>query len=69
MDIKTLYRYEREGGGVTVSLNRPSVPYTTSYRLIADEGKVLTDGKRVVSCIDTDTLYQWTEIDTPKEEE
>lgn len=69
MDIKTLYRYKREDGGITVSLNKPSVPCTTSYRLIADEGKVLTDGKTVTSCIDTDTLYQWTEIDMPKEEE
>lgn len=61
----TLYRYEREGGGITVSAVEPSTEYTITYRLIADEGKTLTDGEAVTPCIDTDYPEQWTEIDDP----
>ena len=43
MITKTLYRYEREPGCITVSTEQPTnVEYTEIYRLIADEGKVLT---------------------------
>ena len=39
MTIKTLYKYEREGGKITVSPIMPEdKPYTEMYRLIADEG-------------------------------
>ena len=38
----------------------------TEYRLIADAGKVLTDGRTVTSCIDTVTPEAWTEIDEPQ---
>ena len=67
MITKTLYRYKREDGGITVSPERPSVKYETLYRLIADEGKILTDGSITTHCIDTETLYQWSEIDEPKQ--
>lgn len=40
----------------------------TCYRLIADSGKVLTDGKQMVSVIDTDNISLWTEIDEPTPE-
>jgi len=40
----------------------------TEYRLIADPGKVLTDGRTVTNCIDTDAPSQWTEIDEPQPE-
>lgn len=40
----------------------------TEYRLIADAGKVLTDGRTVTSCIDTVTPEVWTEIDEPQPE-
>lgn len=40
----------------------------TEYRLIADAGKVLTDGVITTSCIDTADPSQWTEIDEPQPE-
>ena len=40
----------------------------TEYRLVADAGKVLTDGRTVTVCIDTDTPEQWNEIDEPQPE-
>lgn len=64
MITKTLYRYEREPGCVTVSTEQPTnVEYTEIYRLIADEGKVLTKGNIVTNCVDTDNTTGWTEID------
>ena len=41
----------------------------TEYRLIADHGKVLTDGVITTSCIDTADPAQWTEIDEPEPEQ
>ena len=40
----------------------------TEYRLIADTGKVLTDGRTVTNCIDTQTPELWSEIDEPTPE-
>lgn len=40
----------------------------TEYRLVADTGKVLTDGIITTSCIDTADPSQWTEIDEPQPE-
>lgn len=38
------------------------------YRLIADAGKLLTDGQQMVTVIDTADPSQWTEIDEPQPE-
>lgn len=62
-----LYRYAREGGGVTISPVNPDVDYQELLRLIADKGKLLTDGNIQVSCIDVSTSDGWTEIDIPEE--
>lgn len=62
----TLYRYKRDGGGITVSPNKPNKPYTTLHRLVADEGKVITDGETVTSCVDVYTTEGWREIDDPE---
>lgn len=67
MQTITLYRYEREGGGYTVSPNKPNTEYTITYRLVADEGMVLTNGEVQTTCIDTDTPSEWTEIPEPIE--
>lgn len=40
----------------------------TEYRLVADVGKLLTDGRQTVSVIDTADPSQWTEIDEPQPE-
>jgi hypothetical protein len=63
MQIKTLYRITRENGGTTVTPNKPTdTLYTETYRLIADEGMVLTDGVNTYGCIDTDDASKFTEI-------
>jgi hypothetical protein len=70
MQIITLYRYVRADGGITVSPNKPEGEYTEMYRLIADEGLVLTyNGEIVGEVIDTDTTEGWTEVEKPEEPE
>ena len=68
MEIRTLYRYEREPGKITVSTEIPDAEYTELYRLIADEGKILTNGETEAYCIDVDSTDGWTEVDAPEEE-
>lgn len=65
MQVKTLYCYEREKGKTTVSTEEPEdVEYTTLLRLIAGEGKALTnDGKTLHSCIDAENTDGWYEVD------
>ena len=67
MIIKTLYRYQRDDGGTTVSPSKPDCEYTELLRLIADEGKALTNGSVTTSCIDVESAEGWTEIDEPEE--
>ena len=69
MQIIKLYKYEREDGGITVSPNKPDVEYTEMYRLIADEGKVLTkDGENFTPCADVESIDGWYEVDEEPEE-
>lgn len=64
MTILTLYKYVRKDGGDTVSPIKPDGEYTEMYRLVADEGKLLTrDGVNTTECVDTDSLDGWYEID------
>lgn len=66
MVIKTLYRYVREGGGTTVSTEKPDTEYTEVFRIIADEGKVLTqNGTDLCQVIDVNTTDGWYEVDDP----
>ena len=58
----TLYRYTRPDGGTTVSPIIPDVEYTELFRLVADEGMLLTDGFNKTPCVDTDTPDIWSEI-------
>ena len=68
MEIKPLYRFLREDGGFTESPDKPdSEDYTTRFRLIASDGKLLTDGTTETYCIDVDSADGWTEIDAPEE--
>lgn len=69
MQIKALYKYTRADGGITVSPNKPDCEYTIKYRLIADEGKVLTDGETMTSCTDTEDVSKWEEVDEPSEDD
>ena len=69
MEIKPLYGFLREDGGFTESPDKPDVKeYTTRYRLIASEGKLLTNGTTETYCIDVDSADGWTEIDAPEED-
>ena len=63
MEIKPLYRFLREDGGFTESPDKPDVAeYITRYRLIASDGKLLTDGTTETYCIDVDSADGWSEI-------
>ena len=67
MDIKPLYRYEREGGGITDSPIKPDCECTERVRLIADKGKALTkDGEKLCRVIDVDSAEGWYEVDAPE---
>jgi hypothetical protein len=69
MQTITLYKYNREGGGVTVSPVKPDAEYTEMYRLVADEGKALTqNGEELYSCLDVASVEGWYEVDDPIEE-
>lgn len=68
MQIIPLYRYIRPDGGTTVSTQNSGAPYEILYRLIADERKILTDGKTKTKCVDTENLLYWQEIDYQEEE-
>ena len=63
MQVKTLYRYEREPNCVTVSTEKPlDVEYAETYRLIADKGMILTNGATETVSVDTDKPNDWQEI-------
>jgi hypothetical protein len=65
MEKITLYRFNRPDGGVSVSPVKPDGDYTELFRLVADEGMVLTDGKTVTSCTDTENPGAWSEVSDP----
>ena len=70
MEVKTLYRYEREGGGTTVSTEKPTCEYEECYRLIADEGKALTqNGTDLYPVVDVDSTEGWYEVEHEEAEE
>ena len=62
---KDLYRYTGRNGIITSLVHLDDAKFYPMYRLIADEGKVLTDGELTVKSIDifAEDLGKWTEID------
>ena len=68
MKTVILYRYKRADGGYSVSPNRTEGEYETRVRLIADDGKALTDGKVVTQCTDAESADGWTEVDASGED-
>ena len=69
MQTITLYRYTRPDGGVTTSPIKPYAGvYSLKYRLIADDGKLLTEGTTITECVDVESPEGWTEIDAPEDE-
>lgn len=68
MRIVPLYRFKRPSGGITVSPIKPECEYTELVRLIADEGKALTNGEVITPCVDTESVEGWSEVDEIEEE-
>lgn len=69
MQKVTIYRYTRADGGITASPVAPTdgIAYDIRYRLIADDGKVLTNGTSTTACVDAASSTGWAEIDDPGE--
>lgn len=62
MEIRKLYRVVHSDGVVTVTPQKPSDgEYSETYRLIADDGMILTDGENTYCCIDTDFPQNYIE--------
>ena len=62
---KNLYRYTGRNGIITSLVHLEDTKFYPMYRLIADKGKLLTDGELKVKSIDifVEDLGKWTEID------
>ena len=62
---KDLYRYTGRNGIITSLVHLEDAKFFPMYRLIADEGKVLTNGEITLKSIDifAEDLGKWTEID------
>lgn len=66
MTIMTLYK----GAGASVTTVYTEGRVESGYfRLIADEGRAITDGTRIVTVVDTDTPYDWTDCDADTDDE
>lgn len=63
MQITKVYKYTRKSGGVTITTHRPFCEYEEMSRLIADEGKTLTNGEITAPCVDVYSSYGWAEIE------
>ena len=65
MTKKDLYHYIGRNGFITTEIFLEGAQYYPMYRLIADEGKILTNGDLVIKSIDifAEDLGKWTEID------
>ena len=67
---KMIYRYQRPDGGFTVSPVKPEGNYNIRWRLIADEGRAITDGENVVTVIDLQHRKDcegWHDCEKPRE--
>ena len=76
MTTTLLYRYKDAKGGTIVSPRQPNEEYQLMYRIIADEGKGITNGQIVTTVIDVSSTEGWIDCeieqqasDTPDEPE
>ena len=66
MLIKELYKTHRPDGGVDVSPIQPDGDYELLHRVIADEGKLVTDnGEDLYYCVDVESADGWYEVNDP----
>lgn len=65
MKQEKIYRYMGNNGIINTPIEIPNVPCIIKYRLIADNGKILTNGSYSTNVIDVfeNELDQWYEID------
>ena len=70
MTIKNLYKIIRADGGVTISTAQPDGDYVPYLRLIADDGKVMTNGTIKAPVVDVPDGDQglWQEVDDEDQE-
>jgi hypothetical protein len=54
--------YNYNDGGTTVSTVKPDTEYTQLYRIVAEDGMVLTNGATTVTCVDTEDVSAWSEV-------
>ncbi len=70
---RMLYKVPRDGGVYTVSLKKPESGkgYKVRWRLIAEEGKAITNGETTVTVIDVQhrkDCEAWRDCDLPEEQ-
>lgn len=68
MQKVNLYRYENEDGSITVTpVQREASDPVYKMRLIAEDGKILTDGASETPCTDCtlEDVDKWYEKDEP----
>lgn len=67
MTKEILYVYLGTNGTITSRVHLEDIYYTRRYRLIADENKLLTNGKKEVYSVTVpeDEINDWYEIDNP----
>ena len=68
MRTVNLYKYVETNGTVVTPHARNKEDTPDSYRLIADEGKILKNGETLACCVDTHTINDWIEIDDTHKE-
>lgn len=71
MYTKTIDKILNDDGETYTPAIPPNSQYTTLLRLVADEGKAVTNGTIVAGVIDieTDDLPNWSEVDAPIDEQ
>lgn len=64
---KKLYRYVGRNGIITSLVEIDKATFFPMYRLIAEKGKILTNGKIQSGLVDVfpEDVEQWQEIDDP----
>lgn len=59
-----MYKYLGRNGILTTRIILDGIPHILMYSLVADEGKVLTNGELFVktATIEADEIFLWTEV-------
>lgn len=67
MQKEILYKVTNPDGVITISTEKPeNESYTETYRLLADNDKVLVGNNDFHYCVETDKPDEYTEIDEHK---